>query len=148
MTFRHLCLFKLIRPWLVVVIVALKKFGLFVFISSNQLLTQHILCLNSFVLSSFSLKLHLSLPSYHLLLLFLFACVSLRLSLSHFFDRYKTARRVRQHSRRVVSFRLFRSRRGSVSLCALLIFLPLHRVCLCVYECMCMCSLRIVYVSY
>ena len=57
---------------------------------------------------------------------------------------------MRQHSRRVVSFRLFRSRRGSVSLCALLIFLPLHRIRLCVYDCVCVCvcSLCFVYVSY
>ncbi len=80
--------------------------------------------------------------------------LSLFLSLSFLIDT-KTARRVRQHSRRVVSFRLFRSRRGSVSLCALLIFLPLHRVRLCVYECvyvcvcafasLCVCQLLILY---
>jgi len=79
-------------------------------------------------------------------------CVSLFFSLSlTFLIDTKTARRVRQHSRRVVSFRLFRSRRGSVSLCALLIFLPLHRVRLCVYECvcvfalLCVCQLLILY---
>jgi hypothetical protein len=60
-------------------------------------------------------------------------------SLTFFLIDTKTARRVRQHSRRVVSFRLFRSRRGSVSLCALLIFLPLHRIRLCVYDCVCVC---------
>ena len=48
----------------------------------------------------------------------LFVSLSLSLSLS----RYKTARRVRCF----VSFRLFRSRRSSVSLCALLIFLLLR----------------------
>lgn len=69
---------------------------------------------------------------------FALVCLSLSFSLSPIFLIHaKTARRVGQYSRRVVSFRLFRSRRGSVSLCALLIFLPLHRIRLCVYDCVC-----------
>ncbi len=84
------------------------------------------------------------LPSFTFALVCLHVCVSLSLffslslSLTFLIDT-KTARRVRQHSRRVVSFRLFRSRRGSVSLCALLIFLPLHRIRLCIYDCVCVC---------
>ena len=79
MTFRHLCLFKIIRSLVVFIIVALGEFGLFVFISHSNLLVEYILCLNSYVLSSFLLKSYLYLPSYHPLLLFLFVCVSLSL---------------------------------------------------------------------
>jgi hypothetical protein len=150
MTFRHLCLFKIIRPLILFVIVALREFTIFITISHSNLVVEYILCLNSFIVTKV-IFIPTFLPSFILTLVCLHVSLFFLLSLSVFLTFLidtKTARRVRQHSRRVVSFRLFRSRRGSVSLCALLIFLPLHRVRLCVYEYICVCSLHFVYVSY
>ena len=143
MTFRHLCLFKIIES--LTILVALENSTRFALTSNMKLAPKKTLCSSSiltqshvytYLLTIFYFPSDLSACIFFSLSLFL----SLPLPLTFLIDT-KTARRVRQYSRRVVSFRLFRSRRGSVSLCALLIFLPLHYIRLCVYDCVCVCVL-------
>ena len=88
---------------------------------------------------------------------FTYVCLSSSLSLSFFlsfFDRYKTASRVRLYSRRVVSFRLFRSRRFGFALRAFNLFAPLPYSSLCMRTrvcafaslyALCLCQLLILY---
>jgi hypothetical protein len=66
---------------------------------------------------------------------FTFVCLSFSFSLVFFLIDTKTACRVRLYSRRVVSFRLFRSRRFGFALRAFNLFAPSP------YTCMCMCAL-------
>ena len=153
MTFKHLCLFKIIEP--LMIFVALGNFARFVF-TSSYLTTSEECSSFQFYCSSPILTKVMFIPTFLPSFTFALVCLHVRLfpplslpflSLTFLIDT-KTARRVRQYSRRVVSFRLFRSRRGSVSLCALLIFLPLHYIRLSVYTIVYVCSLRLVYVSY
>jgi hypothetical protein len=54
MTFRHLCLFKIIRPLVTVVIVSLGEFAVLLFTTpQNNLLVRYTLCLNYFISPSF-----------------------------------------------------------------------------------------------
>lgn len=74
-------------------------------------------------------------------------CLCLSLVFSFLIDT-KTACRVRLYSRRVVSFRLFRSRRFGFALRAFNLFCPLTvyvYVCMCALVSLCLCQLLILY---
>lgn len=151
MTFRHLCLLKIIRPMVTVVIVSVGEFVMFLF-ASRQVIYSFwwSLCLNYFILLSSSsfVVLNCRYSYTHLLTIFYFSFVyvfshssyaspSLSLSIpllpSHFFlIDTKTACRVRWYLRCALSHFVCSVLGGSVSLCVLLIFLPLT-VYVCVY---------------
>jgi hypothetical protein len=66
---------------------------------------------------------------------FTFVCLCLSHSLSFFFDRYKKRHAVCAYTLVALSHFVCSVLGGSVSLCALLIFLPPHRIRLCVCVC-------------
>jgi hypothetical protein len=137
MTFRHLCLFKIIGLLMVFIIVALGEFDLFVFISHNKL-TGSVHSLLEFPHSSFIVTkvifIRTFLPSFTFILICL--CMSLSIfffSLSHFFDRYKNGTPCAPilASRCLVSFVPFSARFG-FALRAFNLFAPSPCTSLCI----------------
>jgi hypothetical protein len=136
MTFRHLCLFKIIRPLMVFVIVALGEFGLFMSVSHSKLLFEYILWLkflHSFFVVTKVIFIPTFLPSFTFILVCLCVSLSFSLSLSHFFDRYKnvTPCAPTLASRCLVSFVPFSARFG-FALRAFNLFAPSPCTSLCI----------------
>ena len=150
MTFRHLYLFKIIRPLVMVVVVSLEKL-LYSYFVSFKIICLHVVfyawiilfvrCFNwSYSYTHFPTIFYFRLP-----MLFSLSPFRSHFHFAFFFDRYKTARRVRLYSRRFVSFRLFRSRRFGFALRAFNLFASSPYTSMCMLVSLCLCQLLILY---